>query len=334
MPGLNSRSLLVVVARLLTLFLLVASCPLQAQWLHEEQDIMGTRITVEVASDDQQAGQQAIDAVMAEMRRIDRAMSPYRPDSELARLNLHAADRPVPVSQELFTLLQRAQSFSRLTNGAFDITFASAGFLYDYRQHKKPDPATLRKAVSTINYHNVALEPATHSVHFLKPGVKIDLGGIGKGHAVDQAIRLLRKNAIENALVTAGGDTRVIGARWGRPWQIGIRDPRHKDKMVAMIPLQDVAVSTSGDYERFFEEDGVRFHHIINPKTGDSARALQSVTIIGPDATTTDALSTSVFVMGPTEGLRLINRLRDIDAIIVDSKGVMRYSEGLEPASK
>ena len=133
--------------------------------------------------------------------------------------------------------------------------------------------------------------------------------------------------------MTAGGDSRVIGRRWGRPWQIGVRHPRDKHKLVAKIPLENVAVSTSGDYERYFEQDGVRYHHIINPSSGDSAREVQSVTIIGPDATSTDALSTSLFVMGRKNGLQLINRLPEFDAIVVDNKGRLHYSEGLERAA-
>jgi thiamine biosynthesis lipoprotein len=162
--------------------------------------------------------------------------------------------------------------------------------------------------------------------------VRIDLGGIAKGSGVDRCIQLFQELGIEQALVTAGGDSRMMGDRWGRPWTIGIRDPRDADKMVAVIPLMDEAVSTSGDYQRYFEKDGVRYHHIINPKSGDSARELQSVTIIGPDATTTDALSTSVFVLGLEAGLKLIDRLPDIDAILVDQHGRMHYSNDLEPA--
>ena len=162
--------------------------------------------------------------------------------------------------------------------------------------------------------------------------MRIDLGGIAKGYAVDRCMTLLEQLDIHNALVRAGGDSRVAGDHWGRPWTIGIRDPRDRKGVVAMIPLIDVAVSTSGDYERFFEQSGVRYHHIINPRTGDSARELQSVTIIGPDATTTDALSTSVFVLGLDKGMALIDRLPGIDAILVDRHGTLYYSSDLLPA--
>ncbi len=164
--------------------------------------------------------------------------------------------------------------------------------------------------------------------------MRVDLGGIAKGHAVDRSIALLRELDIKQALVTAGGDSRTIGERWGRPWNIGVRHPDDAEKLVAVIPLQDVAVSTSGDYQRYFDKDGIRYHHIINPASGDSARELRSVTIIGPDATTTDALSTSVFVLGLEKGMNLVNRLPGIDAILVDAHGELHYSEELLPAKK
>ena len=185
-----------------------------------------------------------------------------------------------------------------------------------------------------IDYRNIILDEKAGTVRFSKKGVLIDLGGIAKGYAVDRSIELLEDMGIAHALVTAGGDSRMIGDRWGRPWTIGVRDPRQADKVVGKIPLLDVALSTSGDYERFFVEDGVRYHHIIDPLSGDSARELQSVTVIGPDATTTDALSTSVFVLGLADGLELINRLPDIDAIVVDRSGSLHYSKGLQPGGK
>lgn len=315
--------------RAFILSLLLLPATVSAAWYEEEQDIMGTLIRVELASDDPLLAQTAIADVMDEMRRIDAAMSPYIPESELSRVNAMADVEPVRISAELFDLIDESIDFSRLTEGAFDITFASAGFLYDYRKHVRPDEVKLAEAVSHIDYHQLNLEPSDSSILFDQSGVKIDLGGIAKGYAVDRCIAILQELGINNALVTAGGDTRVIGQRWGRPWKIGVRDPRHKDRIVAMMPLENVAISTSGDYERFFEEDGERYHHIINPKTGESARELQSVTIIGDEATTTDALSTSVFVLGPERGMALIERLAGIDAIMVDGHGELHYSSGL-----
>lgn len=317
----------------LFLSLMLAAHTASAGWLHEDADIMGTRITVELFHDDTAVARQGIDAVMTEMRRIDSDMSPWIETSELARLNRDAASQPVIVSDELFKLIRTSLHFSDLTHGAFDITFASVGFLYDYRKGVRPDDRQRQQATELINYHNLVLDEDNLSIAYGKPGVRIDLGGIAKGHAVDRCIALLQAMGIKQALVTAGGDSRMIGDRWGgRPWNIGVRDPRDEKKLVAVIPLENVAVSTSGDYQRYFEENGVRYHHIINPTSGDSARGMHSATIIGPDATTTDALSTSVFVLGVDQGLALVNRLPDIDAILVDAKGQLHYSDGLLPA--
>ena len=171
-------------------------------------------------------------------------------------------------------------------------------------------------------------------VHYAKPEVYVDLGGIAKGHAVDQVTALLRDAGVTMASISAGGDSRIIGDRQGEPWTVGVRDPRNKDGMAVLLPLIDTAVSTSGDYERFFEKDGVRYHHILDPETGNSARGSLSVTIIGPDATLTDALSTTVFVMGPEKGLKLINSIEGVDAIIITETGHMLYSDSLTPLTR
>ena len=315
---------------LVLLILMVFMESTSAGWLHEDADIMGTRISVELFHADSDTARQGVETVLQEMRRIDAGMSPYIETSELARLNVSAQRRPFKTSKELFSLVQRSLDFSELTGGAFDITFASVGFLYDYRNKIRPGETQRERAADLINYRKLALDRHSGTIAFSGHGVRIDLGGIAKGYAVDRCISLLQKLGISQALVTAGGDSRMIGDRWGRPWSIGVRDPRNEDKLTAVIPLQDVAVSTSGDYQRYFEEDGIRYHHIINPRSGDSARALRSVTIIGPDATTTDALSTSVFVMGRESGLELINRMPDIDAILVDQKGQLYYSDNLQ----
>ena len=316
----------------LFLVLILVAESATAGWLRDDADVMGTRISVELFHSDPALARQGIDSVLGEMRRIDASMSPYLDSSELARLNATAHQRPFRAGEELYALIRRSLEFSDLTGGAFDITFASVGFLYDFRNGIRPDREQRAQAAALINFRRLVLDPAGSTVAFGSPGMRIDLGGIAKGHAVDRCIELLQALGIKQAMVTAGGDSRMIGDRWGRPWSIGVRDPRRADKLAAVIPLRDVAVSTSGDYQRYFEENGVRYHHIIDPGSGDSARELQSVTIIGPDATTTDALSTSVFVMGLKPGLALINRLPDIDAIVVDDQGRLHYSENLQAA--
>ncbi len=307
-----------------------ASITAQAGWHEQTRNYMGTRVHVEVWSDDAVSATAGINAVMDEMDRIEKMMSPMIASSALSLLNREGAQRAVAVPPELFEVIQKSVVVSRLSNGAFDVTFASVGRYYDYRAKKRPDAATLAAALPAINYRHLQLDARAHTVHFTHPGVYVDLGGIAKGYAVDRGITLLRARGFKEMLVNAGGDTRLLGDRHGKPWVIGIKDPAGGDKPAALLPLENVAVSTSGDYERFFDEGGVRYHHIIDPSTGDSARAVRSVTIIGDDATWTDALSTTVFVLGPEKGLALVDQLGNVDAVLVDRDGVLRYSKSLQ----
>jgi len=301
----------------------------EGSWLAREQAIMGTAIRVESWSEDRANGEAAIAAVMEEMHRIDAAMSPFKPDSELSRINREAARRPVPLTQEMFALIQRSIAFSRMSDGAFDITFASVGQLYDYRERVKPSDAQLAAARSAIGYQNLILDPQACTVRFAHAGTRIDLGGFAKGYAVDNGAAILRRHGIAHGIVTAGGDTHIVGDRRGRPWAIGIRDPRRAGEVVAMLPLENTALSTSGDYERFFESDGVRFHHVIDPRTGKSPSHVQSVTVIAPDGLTTEAFSKCVFVMGVEKGLQFIESKPGVDAVVVDGMGLLHYTTGL-----
>ena len=314
---------------LVSLCLLGIQSAAGADWYHEVSAIMGTAITVELWCEEPVRCKSLSGDVMREMHRIDDLMSTYKPESELSRVNARAAQAPVRVSSELLQLVTRALEFSTLTHGAFDITYAGVGQYYDYRQGKKPTQEQLALALPAIDYHYVKLDPENGTIAFTRPGVRIDLGGIAKGYAVDRCIAILQQGGIDRALVSAGGDTRVIGERRGRAWNVGIRDPRDREGVVAMIPLQDLAISTSGDYERYFEEDGIRYHHILNPGTGKSTHAVHSATVIGATATTTDALSTSIFVLGTGKGLHLVDSLPDIEAVIIDSEGKMHFSAGL-----
>ncbi len=307
----------------------------QAEWVNRVTDgIMGTRITVELWADDAAKADPAIEAVLAEMRHIDESMSTYKPTSEVSRVNAHAADAPMPISKELFDLLVTAKEYSRLTDGAFDITYASVGYLYDFRKRVRPNEAQIDKALPAINYEHVVLDAAHQTVHFSQKGVRIDLGGIAKGYAVDRGIEVLKSMGVTRAYVSAGGDSRIIGDRFGKPWIVGIRDPRKgPGEALLRVPLVDAAISTSGDYERFFDEGGVRYHHIIDPHTGHSASKVRSATIIGPTATRTDGLSKTAFVLGPEEAMKIYNRIDDIDAIIVKLDGTVVYSKDAHRAA-
>lgn len=317
--------------RILGCFLfLVISSQLSAEWQTEDAAIMGTTIRVEIWHADEGVRQQGIDKVLAEMDRVNRLMSPYIEQSQLSKINNYAHEGPVEVDLDLFSLIEQSLEFSQLTNGAFDITYASVGHLFNYRKEIKPTEEEVATAKLLIDYRNIILNKEQLSVAFLKQGVKIDLGGIAKGFAVDQSIQHLRDLGIKHALVSAGGDTRLLGDRLGRAWLVGIRDPANTEEVIVMLSLQDEALSTSGDYERFFVEDGKKYHHIIHPSTGYSASEVRSASILASDSITTDALSTSIFVMGPVKGLELLNGIEGVEGVIVDQQGKLYYSKGLE----
>ncbi|MGQ0430087.1 MAG: FAD:protein FMN transferase [Gammaproteobacteria bacterium] len=317
------------IAAWVTLFLLLPAAA-RAEWHQREAAIMGTRVAVELWHEHPAAAEAAIDAVIAEMQRVDALMSHYKPESQLSRINREAADAPVRVDPELAALIARSLEYSELTGGAFDISYASVGYLYDYRERRHPSDQEIRDALPGVNYRFIEVNLAASTVRFLRPGMRIDLGGIAKGHAVDRCIGILRARGIAHAGVTAGGDTRLIGDRRGRPWVVGIRHPDDPARVIARIPLEDAAISTSGDYERYFDEDGVRYHHIINPKTGRSAAGVRSVTVIAPTSTLAEGLTKGIFILGPERGLALAESQPEVDAVVVQD-GKVFYSKGLEP---
>jgi len=314
---------------LIAVIFLLTSLPCFSEWYQKQFEVMGTLAKVEFESNNSREATKLIEQVVAEMHRIDHLMSPFKADSELSKINNLAGKHSVKISNELFQLLKTSLYYSDLTSGAFDISFSSVGYLYDYRNHKKPSDAQKQSLLAQINYRSIHLSEVDQTVRFASDKIKIDLGGIAKGHAVDRCIDILQKQGIKNAFVSAGGDSRVIGKKNGRLWYIGIRHPRDEKKLIVNLPLEEVSISTSGDYERFFIEDGIRYHHIIDPQTGDSARGSQSVTILAPSSTMADALSTSIFILGSTKGLVLINQISDVSAIIIDNHGKLHYSSDL-----
>ena len=316
----------------LFLFLLFSNS-ISAQWYEKSFDVMGTRAKVEFEYHSAEVAEQLIKQVIEEMNRIDRLMSPFKNTSELSRINLLASTKPITISDEMYQLLKRSIEFSKITNGAFDITFKSKGFNYDYPKKIRPNKKELERLVNNIDYQNIKLNPESNTVFFTSKETKIDLGGIAKGHAVDLSIELLISHGVKNAYVSAGGDSRVIGTKKDRMWYIGVKHPRDENKLIVNLPLQDVAISTSGDYERFFIQDNIRYHHIIDPSTGDSARKSQSVTIIASKGTDADAWSTSIFILGAKKGLELINQVDDVSAIINDNEGRMSFSEDIVSAN-
>ncbi|MCC4282552.1 FAD:protein FMN transferase [Marinobacter salarius] len=315
--------------------LLTVAMPAQAEWVRVSGTAMTTAIEMEFWTEDPAVASEAGDAVLALFDRIDRQMSRYREDSELSRVNREAANGPVEVSDSLFTVLQQALRISELSHGAFDISFGSIGYLYDFRARQQPSDEELAEGLAKVNYRSVVLDPSANTVRFLDEGVRLDLGGIAKGYTVDRGIDILKSFGIRHARLSAGGDLRLLGDKRGKPWIVGIRDPRSESRNAMVLPLTNVAVSTSGDYERFFFDDNnERVHHILSPATGKPAKGVQSVTILGDDSITTDGLSTAVFVLGAAKGLGMVNRLKGIDAVIIDEQRQVHYSDGLMPPER
>jgi thiamine biosynthesis lipoprotein len=307
------------------------SCASSAAWFGERIDLMGTSVSVELWHDDAAVGERLVAEVIAEFRRIDAAMSTYRDSSEISRVNAEAANAPVRISAELYGLIDASLEISRRSNGAFDVSYESIGHLYDFRARQRPGSEQIALALPAVDFSAIELDAQRSTIAFARPGMRINLGGIAKGYAVERAAELLRVQGVEHAVLNAGGDTRVLGDRRGQPWIVGIRHPREEADtvMLTRMPLIDEAISTSGDYERFFEVNGERIHHIIDPGTGRPTDELMSVTVIGPDAVLTDALSTTVFVLGMQRGLALIETYAGYEAIVADRSGALRYSNGL-----
>ena len=310
--------------------ILVFSSSAYADWVGDARPMMGTEVSVLFWHDDPVAGELLVEQVFDEAHRIDQLMSTYIEESRISDINRRAADEPVPAGGELFDLIQRSLDISVLTLGAFDVTYESVGQHYNFRDRQRPDAETVAEERKLISWKFVELDQSAGTVSFSEQGVRINLGGIAKGYVVERGANILRVNGVEHGIVTAGGDSRLIGDRRGQPWMVGIRDPRTDDQVAISVPLEDEAISTSGDYERYFEEDGVRYHHILQPSTGTPASAVHSATVFGPDAVFTDALSTSVFVMGVDKGLRLIGSLPDYESIVIDADGQIYYSDGLQ----
>jgi thiamine biosynthesis lipoprotein len=313
----------------LAAFALLDALPAKAAWVGDAMDLMGTRVSVELWADDEARGAELVAEVMREYIRVDEAMSTYKPTSEISRVNARAAEAPMTISAELFGLVERSLELSVASGGAFDVTYDSVGYLYDFRARQRPSDSEIAERLGAVDYRHVVLDPARHTIFFKTAGVRINLGGIAKGYVVERAAKMLRERGVGHALLNAGGDTRVIGDRRGQPWIVGIRHPRVADEVVTRLPLVDEAISTSGDYERYFEENGHRYHHIINPATGRPTEGILTVTVIGPDGTLTDGLDTAIFVLGPEKGLALIEAYPEYETIIVDAAGKVSYSQGL-----
>ncbi len=273
------------------------------------------------------------DAV-AEIRRVEALMTTWHP-SEITRINDAAGSSPTVVSQETYDLVAEALHASEISTGAFDITFESLHGLWKFDEDLDPHPPTeaeVKAKLGLVSYHHVKLDARKHSVFLDTPGVRIGLGGIAKGYAVDKAAAVLDRAGLDSYFVQAGGDLFTRGKKPnGDEWQAGIRDPRGvKDKFFALLPVSDHAFSTAGDYERAYVVDGKRYHHIIDPHTGFPATASRSVTIYAPTALLADEIDDAVFILGPKEGFVLVESIDGVGAVVVDDKNNLWVSQRLK----
>ena len=336
-------------------------------WYERTENVMGTRASIRFYlpgaegtskenSNDEQEANSAVDssavnsrasttdetnqhkatallkAGFAEFERINQLWSPYIESSELSRINEARPGPAIPITKESFALLSDAQAYSTATKGAFDITIYTLSQHFDYSKQRKPNQSERARASRSMGSDFFKLDDTNGFTLTKKRSLKIDLGGIAKGYAVDQVIRILSQAGVTQALVSAGGDSRALGDNLGKGWWVGIKKPRGKG-IALRFPVADSAFSTSGDYERYYidPQTGAHIHHIIDPKSGASASSVTSSTVLGPQGKDTDALSTSIFVLGVKKGLSLIESMPGFEAIMIDAFGVVHYSSGLAP---
>jgi thiamine biosynthesis lipoprotein len=302
--------------------------------LSREALAMGSTLQVTLWTADAQRAPAAFDAVFAEFDRLDRLMSVWKEGSDVQRLNAAAGVRPVPVSAETIEVLTAARQVSEWTGGKFDVTFGALSGLWKFDQDQDdsiPPRAAVEARLPDVDYTALDVDAARHSAFLRRAGMRVHLGGVGKGYAIDRAAAILRARGFNDFMIQSGGDLFVSGRRGDRPWRAGIRDPRGPaDRSFAALDLTNATFSTSGDYERFFLRDGRRYHHILDPDVGEPARGCRSVTIVSRTATTADGLSTGVFILGPEAGMALVERLPDVEAVIVTAGNRVLVSSGLQ----
>ena len=294
---------------------------------------MGSRFDITVVAADSSEADKDIEMAIGEINRIEKVISSWDPKSQTSEINRNAGIKPVKVSPELFSLIERAKGISRLTDGAFDISYASMDKIwkFDGSMTKMPSEEEITASVSKVGYQNIILDKENSTVFLKLPGMKIGFGAIGKGYAADKAKALLMEKGVSAGIINASGDMNTWGKQpGGKDWEVAITNPMNKNKAFALLPLKQGAVVTSGDYEKFVTFNGVRYAHIINPKTGYPSTGIISATVFAPKAELADALATSVFVMGKDVGINRIDQLPQIECIIIDDKGNIFTSKNIK----
>ena len=292
---------------------------------------MGTLVKITAVARNDSGAQAAATAGFAEIHRLEELLSTWIPTSELSRVNALAGVMPVPVSHETMTVVQGAMQVAELTDGGFNIAIGPAVDIWNVIEGRRvPTESELDALRHMVDLHAVHVDAQTQTIFLEKAGMRIDVGGIGKGYAADQAVAVMKKAGALAGIVALSGDIKTFGQLpGGRKFPVGIQDPRKEGEVLAFIDLEDEAISTAGDYERFFERDGVRYHHILDPHTLQPARRGQSVTVIAREGIWADGLDTGIFVMGAELGMQLVEALPDVEAIIVDHEGAVHVSSGL-----
>lgn len=295
--------------------------------------LMGNRFEFTVVASTKAQGDAAIDKAIAEVKRIERLLSTFKPDSETNLINESAGKIPVKVSAEFLNLVLRALKISKLTDGAFDISYGSIDkslWNFDVNMTTLPSQETTLKSVSLINYQNVIVNENESTVMLKNKGMRIGFGGIGKGYAADKAKQILQNIGVKSGIVNAAGDLITWGTQPnGKPWTIGIADPNQTNKPFSALNISNMAIATSGNYEKFIIIDGKRYSHTIDPKTGFPVSGIKSASIICPSAELADALATPIVVMGKKVGLNLINQLKNVACIIITDDDKMHTSKNI-----
>ena len=310
--------------------LLFIGC-VRARTVQKTETIMGTEVTITVTAPSTDVGEAAIDAGMAELRRLDAMMSLYKDTSEITKVNLAAGKGPVKVSPEMIEVVEQAGEISRLSGGVFDVTIGPLVVLWQMRlkEGKVPTEAEIAKIKPLVNYRQIAIDKAASTIFLKKPGMIMDFGGM-KGYTADRVAELFRKRGITNAIIAVAGDIWVLGRREdGSPWRIGVQHPREHDKTLTVLELSDKYISTSGDYERFVIREKKRYHHIIDPRTGKPSKGVISVTLVGDRGAIIDPLSKVPFILGPEEGMKIVRKF-GAEAIIVDDQGKVFMTDGIK----
>ena len=292
---------------------------------------MGNHFELSVVAEDETWALECIAAGVREIQRIEKLLTTYDEGSETSLINHNAGELPVPVSKETYQLIERSIRISRITQGAFDITYGSVDrrlWNFDTTMQSLPDKETARQMVRLINYRNIVLDPENTTVLLKEKGMRIGFGGIGKGYAAERARAVMRERGVTGGVVNASGDMTAWGYQPdGKPWTIGIVNPNAAGQVFSWFSVTDMAMATSGNYEKYIIVDGKRYSHTINPRTGLPVTGIKSVTILCPNAEIADAMATPVMIMGIRAGLDMINQLQDIEAILVDDEDKVYTSD-------